>query len=300
MASDRSYLSGLPEDVDQQIQAYADQFPAVTVERVLRDIARLVCIRRLLDEGILNEHLVLCGGMAMRCHGSTRYTVFDTDTSARRKVSDDDLAHALTFEDDDIAIHPDSTWRWTENKGVRTAQPIHYRADFSLLDAGDATFSLSVSTRGLVRRAEWMPLVHGYPFALWDPNDVVRVPVMHRLEMLAEKLVAWWLFGNAKHLFDIAYLGGRIASDGNPDDDEPPLEALVERKLEANLRLGAATRDRVEALDDAARRQRLEAPFDYLDPARGFDSIAYVGPQPLRTGVVVDIVRSAVVPLLWS
>lgn len=298
MASSDTYLTALPDDIDHQILAYVAQLPAVTTERVIRDIARLICIRRLLDTTVLNEDVVLCGGMAMRCLRSTRYSVYDTDTSAKRPIDDATLAAAITFSDDDIAITPGGTRDWTENKGVRTARPIHFRADFTQLDPGDATFSLSVSTRGLERPAQWVELIHGYPFPLWGEADRPRVPIMDPLEMLAEKLVAWWLFGNAKHLFDIAFLSDKV--DLHHDDDAPALPELIERKLAANLKLGAATQSRVRALTDAARRERLETPLEWLDPDNGFRSIAYVGPQPLHTDMIVSIVRERVVPLLWS
>jgi hypothetical protein len=51
---------------------------------------------------------------------------------------------------------------------------------------------------------------------------------------MAEKIVAWWLFGHAKHYNDIAFLAGRMVQQGRRDR-EPDVRTLVRRLIEKKL-----------------------------------------------------------------
>jgi hypothetical protein len=85
MASE--YLS-VPEDIDDRITEFVRDRHGVTVEMVLRDITRIATIVKLIKNGWLDgENAVLCGGMAMRCLESPRFTIIDTDTSSPTRGS---------------------------------------------------------------------------------------------------------------------------------------------------------------------------------------------------------------------
>ena len=53
-------------------------------------------------------------------------------------------------------------------------------------------------------------------------------------EIMAEKIVAWWLFGHDKHYNDIAFLAGRMVQLGRRDH-VPEVRTLVRRLIEKKL-----------------------------------------------------------------
>jgi hypothetical protein len=124
-------------------------------------------------------------------------------------------------------------------------------------------------------------------------------------EIMAEKIVAWWLFGHAKHYNDIAFLAGRMVQLGRRDR-EPDVRTLVRRlivkKLGRNREVSANLASRVDGLSVAERRRRLEAPEDHVDPdeRKGFNSLAYLhGSRPDRTDID-RLVHRVVLPLLFD
>lgn len=51
---------------------------------VVRDVVRLAAIANMREQNFLNKDCVLVGGMGLRLRGSTRFTIFDTDSSIRK------------------------------------------------------------------------------------------------------------------------------------------------------------------------------------------------------------------------
>lgn len=221
----------------------------------------------------------------------------DSDASSKIEITERQLVDALEYKDDDIAYRAEGS---DPGKDLVTARPITYEPYFTALDAGDTTFSLSVSNRGLERPAETRELISHYPFQLWKGR--VDVPIMARNEILAEKIVAWWLFTNAKHYADIAYLGGLLIKDGLADDEETrrDIRDLVERKLEVSRTVSRKHAARVDALSEGVRQKRLEEPSEHVDPTRAFDRISYSGANPPSTEAMVALVTKSVHPTLFG
>jgi len=289
-------------NIDDQIIAFCKARSGLSEEQVVRDIARIVCIVNLVRNGTLDgTNTVLCGGMAMRCLDSPRMSVFDGDTSSRSEPNPEVLRDAISYEDEEIAIKAGPVQRGDE---LITFRPIEYDARFSALPGARDEFSLSVSHRGVERPALWRPLNHRYPFPLLAQEDL-EVPIMDPDEIMAEKIVAWWLFGHAKHYNDIAFLAGRMVRDGRRDRDpkvKKLVGVLVEKKLERNREVSPNLASRVDALSSSERRQRLEQPDDHVDPGgrRGFNSLAYLhGARPPR--MEIDrLVQRVVLPFLFD
>ncbi len=152
--------------------------------------------------------------------------------------------------------------------------PFEYDARFSQLAGAKDEFSLSVSHRGVERPALWRALNHRYPFPLLAQD--VEVPIMDPDEILAEKIVAWWLFGHAKHYNDIAFLAARMVREGRRDRDpniKKLVSDLIEIKLQRNREIGATQARRVNALSTPERRRRLAQPADHVNPGeqKGFN-----------------------------
>ena len=294
-------ILAIEANIDDQIIQFCKTRPGLREEQVVRDIARIVCIVNLVRNGTLDgKNTVLCGGMAMRCLDSPRMSVFDGDTSSRSEPDPEVLRDAISYEEEEIAIKAGPMQHGDE---LITFRPIEYDARFSILRGAKDEFSLSVSHRGVECPELWRPLNHRYPFPLLAED--VEVPIMDPDEIMAEKIVAWWLFGHAKHYNDIAFLAGRMVQLGRRDR-EPDVRTLVRRlivkKLGRNREVSANLASRVDGLSVAERRRRLEAPEDHVDPdeRKGFNSLAYLhGSRPDRTDID-RLVHRVVLPLLFD
>lgn len=287
-------------NIDDQIVQFC-KGRGLTEEQVVRDIARIVCIVNLVRNGTLDgKNTVLCGGMAMRCLDSPRMSVFDGDTSSRREPDPEVLRDAISYEDEEIAIKAGPLQHGDE---LITFRPIEYDARFSELRGARDEFSLSVSHRGVECPELWRPLNHRYPFPLLAQD--LDVPIMDPDEIMAEKIVAWWLFGHAKHYNDIAFLAGRMVHDGRRDRTpavKSLVNGLIEKKLRRNREVSPNLASRVDALSASERRRRFEAPEDHVDPdgRKGFNSLAYLhGSRPDRADVD-RLVQRVVLPLLFD
>jgi len=286
----------IPDDIDALIIALNKKNPKLTINAIVRDIARIKMIFALLDKGFLNDKSVVCGGMALRCFKSTRFTIYDTDTSSKVAITPDELASAIYYEDDDIIIEPVEPEAWKDENQILTAAPIRFVPDFTGLPVTDPTFSLSVATRGLERNADWREFHSGYPFSLG--TEGVKIPVMALNEMLAEKLVSWWLFGHAKHYADIAFISGLLAAakfNIDPAERSDVLD-LIELKIEANRKLH---KGRVMKLTAEARRQRLHDPDANINPKRGWDTVSYIGTS-YTPGAMKTAVGKVLIPFLFD
>jgi len=104
------------------------------------------------------------------------------------------LRDAISHDEEEITIQAGA---WRRGDELITFRPVEYDARFSQLAGAKDEFSLSVSHRGVERPAPWRALNHRYPFPLLAQD--VEVPIMDPDEILAEKIVAWWLFGHAEH-----------------------------------------------------------------------------------------------------
>jgi hypothetical protein len=294
-----SSLLAVPEDIDDLILGYCKNNPRIEPPAVVRDIARIVCIAHLVQNGTLDgRNAVLSGGMAMRCLSSPRLSIWDGDTSARRAPDLDVLRDAISYEDDDIAVTPAPTRTWETGYRLVTAQPITYEPFFTRLDAGQAEFSLTVSHRGIAMKTERHLLRTGYPFPILA--EELEVPIMNPDEILAEKTVAWWLFGHAKHYNDIAFLLTRMVFDDRRDEDasvRSKIRRTIERKIEVNK---ALHKNRIKALTVAERRRRLEDPNSFVDERRTFNSLSYLHGTPPNLALLRRQVSRYGLPLLFD
>lgn len=290
----------LPENIDERILGVVAENRALTAERVVRDIARLHCLLHLVEEGLLGDHAVLTGGMAMRCLNSPRFSVYDSDTSSVPEVSDERLLGALNYSDADLGVSIATINPGDRGKDLVSAHPVEFDPYFTRIAVTDTTFKLTVSNRGVCRSAQWLPLRTGYPFSLWSPEKAYRVPVIATNELLAEKLSAWWIFAPAKHYADIAYLGGLLRHLCANESARADIRELVEIKLSGNSRVSKLHRTRIAALDRPAREDRLLNPEKYLDRERSFDRLAFFGSEPPRADHMKEAVRRWIVPLVFD
>lgn len=292
-------LLDVAEDIDDQIEQFCESRTRLGTEDVLRDIARIVCIANLVQQGVLDgEQMVLCGGMAMRCLDSPRMSVFDGDTASVALPDPTTMADCISYDDDDIAISAES---WKLGEDLMTYMPVTYDARFSALAGAQSEFSLSVAARGIGRPAIRRKLNHRYPFQIL--REDVEVPIMDPDEILAEKVVAWWLFGHAKHYNDIGFLTLRMWQAGRLQDPEVKrlVRALVNKKLEVNRNSSRANiKQRVAALTEAEKRHRLEEPGLHVDPKRGFNTLSYLHGDPPTIESVKASVQKLLVPLLFQ
>jgi Nucleotidyl transferase AbiEii toxin, Type IV TA system len=243
----------------EQLEDYATRFELPLAD-VIRDIARLAGIAHLRSAGFLNEDCVLVGGMALRLRGSSRFTVFDTDTSLRSGNLDEKaLASGLTVTTDDLEIEPAEADYWEFRTKLTIAQPIRYRAYFpAALSPVRDRFSFTVNRRGLNLGAEWFDLRTEYPGLVF--SEPVSVPVMHLTEQTAEKIVAWAAASLAKHYLDL----GWIAMSSGDELDGAELRRQCEVKLEAGRE---AFPRAYEALPDMQSLHRaLVDPKGYFGP----------------------------------
>jgi len=289
----------LDENIDDQITEFCKDRSGIEPGDVIRDIARIVCIVNLVRHGTLNgEQMVLCGGMAMRCLDSPRMSVFDGDTASRIPPDTDALPGAISHDEEDIEI---VAGPWRRGNQLITFRPVTYDARFSQLAGAQDEFSLSVAHRGIEsREILWRPLNHRYPFPVLA--EEVPVPIMDPDEILAEKIVAWWLFGHAKHYNDLAFLGARLATDGRRHLDtgvQRRVRAFVEKKLDVNTEISADIARRIAALDGPERRRRLEQPDDHVAPKHTFNTLSYLHGKPPSRASVNSLVQRIVVPLVF-
>lgn len=135
----------LPDDIDEKILSVVADNPTLTAERVVRDIARLHCLLHLVEEGLLGDHAVLTGGMAMRCLNSARFSVYDSDTSSIPTVTDERLLGALNYGDEDIDVSIAAIDPADRGKDLVSAHPVEFDPYFTRLAVTDTTFKLTVS-----------------------------------------------------------------------------------------------------------------------------------------------------------
>lgn len=285
-------------DIDDQIIEFCREHPTLAPQDVLRDIARIVCIANLVHNGTLDgETMVLCGGMAMRCLESPRMSVYDGDAASREPVDPKSLRPAITYDEAEIAITAGPV---KAGKSLITFQPVTYSADFSELPGASDEFSLSFAERGIELPAVTRPMRHRYPFPLLAQD--LEVPIMNPDEILAEKVVAWWLFGHAKHYNDIGFLGLLLGASGHHRDPDVQrrVRQVIKKKLAVNAAISSQHRLRVEALIPAERARRLTDPDNHVDPTKGFDTLSFLlGARPEMTTIKTNVDRY-IVPLLFD
>lgn len=285
-------------DIDDQIIEFCGAHLTLEPEDVVRDIARIVCIADLVRNGTLDgKTMVLCGGMAMRCLESPRMSVYDGDAASREPVDPDNLRLAISYDEPEIAITAGPV---QAGKDLITFQPITYTARFSELPAARDEFSLSFAHRGIELPSIKRPLRHRYPFPLLA--EELKVPIMNPEEILAEKIVARWLFGHAKHYNDIAFLGLLLAATKQHQDPAVRRRVLsvIEKKLDINAEVSTQHQLRIAALTPAERRRRLTDPHGHVDPKKDFDTLSFLlGARPSMTNIKTSVDR-CIVPLLFD
>jgi hypothetical protein len=267
---------------------------------IVRDIVRMVEVLHLVDVGFLGDERVLTGGMALRCYKSSRVTMRDADTSSRYPVSDEELAAALEYDDDHVTIRPSDPGQWPGGYDLQTARPIEYDPAFTgiaLTDERDRQFSLTVNMRGLDLDAVWKPLLHHYPWDLWEGERVV--PCMDIREILAEKACGYCIHADPRHYSDLAFVGG--TQRAGLEADQETCRRLTSTKLERNLRYQRAQCERagIARYDDL--RLPMEEPERYgVDRSWGDVRYAASGVTALTFKDARTVVRARVVPVLWD
>jgi hypothetical protein len=293
-----SPILAVDEDIDDHIQAFCRSRVGLAPIDVIRDIARIVCIVNLVQNGTLDgTSMVLCGGMAMCCLDSPRMSVFDGDAASHLPPDVSALPAMLAHDEDDIEI---VAGPWRTGKQLVTFRPVTYDARFSQLAGAQDEFSLSVAHRGIERPAIWRPLNHRYPFALLAED--IEVPIMDPDEILAEKTVAWWLYGHAKHYNDIAFLAARLRIEGRDRDADTRrlIHRLIDKKLDVNRTVSKELDLRVASLDSVARRRRLEQPDDHVDPKHNFNTLSYLQDAPPPRADVDRFIQRILLPVLFD
>jgi hypothetical protein len=144
----------------------------VPVPVVVRDLARIVEILNLREQGFFGARSVLAGGMAMRTFGSQRLTIYDADLSARAVVAPTQLT--LPLED------------------------------------GDRRFKVDMAGYGVLEDGEERVLTDPYGLALWE-GEAPSVTVMRLEEIAAEKTLGWCAHRLYKHLADLAFIADKLA-----------------------------------------------------------------------------------------
>ncbi len=125
---------------------------------------------------------------------------------------------------------------------------------------------------------------------------------MNPEEILAEKIVAWWLFGHAKHYNDIAFLGLLLAATKQHQDPavRRRVRGVIEKKLSINAQISDQHQRRVEALMPVERKLRLTDPDRHVDPKKGFDTLSFLlGARPSMATTRTSVDRY-IVPLLFD
>lgn len=277
---------------DAAKQLGLDQRP----ELVLRDLARLVEITQLWQREV-GATLVLAGGLAMRCYSSTRFTIKDVDTSARRlPVNREDLEDCLTYNDEVLTIHCGPRKYWDQGRQLFTAIPIRYAFHKGGIVVPDreSSFSLSVSERGLELPPLLLGLPQFYEFDLRLPK--VDFAVMDKVEIVAEKSWGAAAYGLQKHFADIAYLVGRYHDELAKRTDD--LHSVANAKLQwsrksfpNDYRRFPDLRSLKPALRDICRTHPLFA-------SEWPETVRYLGGEPLTFDAAYERVHDGYLPLL--
>jgi hypothetical protein len=219
----RSYPDA--DDIDRYSKQYGLAFGDI-----VRDICRIATIAYLCERGFLNERCVLAGGMGLRLRGSTRFTIFDSDSSMRGQLDEIELTGALTVLTDHLEVTPDDGTYWDRRTKLTIAKPINYTAHFAAVDPANPPedqFAFTVSQRGLYLDPDWLLLTTPYQELVFDRE--VKVPVMHITEQAAEKAVGWTAASLAKHYVDLGWMGRNHAGE----IETSTFQRMTDEKLKA-------------------------------------------------------------------
>jgi hypothetical protein len=85
---------------DGEIRDFSRQY-RIPVAAVVRDLARIVRSSTCSSRGSW-ERVIPAAGMALRYHGSSRYTLRDADTSAYTRIDDDEPNEVIPYEDEHL------------------------------------------------------------------------------------------------------------------------------------------------------------------------------------------------------
>lgn len=244
-------------------------------EVVLRDLARTVEVLHLAEAEQLNKRVALAGGMAMRCWGNNRLTVFDMDLSAAAAaVSDkESLADAMEYRDDDLQISPASPKDWPpDGKKLWTVAPVRFGFLRSQIEVQEREFKVNVNRRGLEIEAVMLEMPNLYRFDLGLHGR--QVPVQDWREATAEKMLAAVVNALSKHFADLDFVtrrfGGELPKQG------PEIRKLLELKLE---RMRALFPNQYDGITLPIITERLRDPGTHLSKigAEWGKSVQYLG-----------------------
>lgn len=143
---------------DEEILEFTAAQDVGDAAAVLRDLARIATIFHLQEEGFLDGETVLAGGMALRCYGGHRFTIFDVDASSKTKVKMGTLDDLLNWTiDDELEVSTAGVAEYERRPGLEKARPILFDPLFSEIALGtaEAQFELTVNMRGLDLDHSW-------------------------------------------------------------------------------------------------------------------------------------------------
>lgn len=274
---------------------------------VIRDIVRIAEIFNLLDEEFLGKQAVLTGGMALRLFASTRVSIRDLDVSVVAKGSPltvAELERLLEYEDPQVTIVPKLTEEW-KRRELFQAKPLAFEQRFNPLTLAevDSWISADVSLRGLEVKPVPMRFIHGYPFALGLEDEIVYV--MHPVEILAEKAVAYGIFRLSKHLADLAYMATTMPKWLGEDDwlarNADEIRRVAHVKFDANLERYEKTLAEQGITAFADLRESYEHPERYGVDAAWSSAVFFHGraAEIFTYDGAVRLVKRQLVPVLW-
>lgn len=275
---------------------------------VIRDIVRIAELFHLLDQGFLGAKAVLTGGMAMRLLASTRISLRDLDIAVvgteATTLTVSDLEQLLAYTDPGVTISPRKVDEWPR-RDLYQAAPLLFAHRFSRirLGGGDSWLKVDVSLRGTVLASVPVPFKHGYPFRLGVEGEIVQV--MHPVEILAEKAVAYGIFRLPKHLADLAYMGTRLPKllglDNWLSTNASGIRRVAGLKFDANLELHPKimAEQEIGVFDDM--RESFDHP-ERFGVAAGWSSAVFFhgDAATLFTFPNAQVaVQARIVPILW-
>jgi hypothetical protein len=195
-----------PEDGKLSEVAAAHGLP---LDVLVRDLVRVVEVCNLIEKGFFNKRSVLAGSMALRSFGSPRFTVYDADFSTSKDTvhPPTQLTKLLSYEDEELIIAPERVLPSSDEGSVWRSAPVNFTPLFTdLVQEKDCNFKADVSFRGLVRDGLQVPLTVPYEdLNIWT-GGTPTVYVMDPVEVIADKILGWCVYGLVKHYADLGYL----------------------------------------------------------------------------------------------
>lgn len=257
---------------------------------IVRDLARIVEILNLREQGFFDKDTVLAGGMAMRTYGSQRLTIYDADLSTRAVTAPSQIEGLLTYTSPDIEIRPAPLLPTSDQGNVWKSDPVEFEPLWLTvpIEENERRFKVDLASYGRLEDGKERPLTDPYELGLWS-GHAPSVMMMRLEEIAAEKTLGWCAHRLYKHLADLAFIGERL----HDRIDHQLLRKLTADKLEIMRELQPNIYQDLRSLADVIAA--LESPGP-ITPAqqRGIRFLR----NPYTPEQVIRIVRERYVPLL--